>query len=186
MFLSFGFTARSAMRPETMAGPMLRNARPANVSAFIGPASGFFASLSDFFDSVLSSAFAEEVASCACSGVPRASVRDSAANSGNKRKLLDTMVSPDIGVAGAYGSRGILCACRLASLKFVGDACGSLGADLASGQFSCSLVESFGGDKRLAEDRAAHRASDLPEPSLPQVFEQHDERGVARIELAAE
>ncbi|HSE11428.1 MAG TPA: hypothetical protein VLB69_02225 [Rudaea sp.] len=75
------------------------------MSDFIGPVSAFFESAPDFFDSALSVAFSLDVESWARSVVVlSASVKDSAASSGNKRKLLDTMASPDSRVARAYGS----------------------------------------------------------------------------------
>src|SRR6185312_16033567 len=102
MFLSFGFTARSAMRPETIAGPMLRSARPANVSAFHGPA--FLAAASDLFDSDFSAALSLDSASSARSDAAIASATSKAATDSNegRRIWLDTMASPDDEVARAY------------------------------------------------------------------------------------
>src|SRR5258706_13696983 len=106
MFLFVGSTARSAMRPEIIAGPMLRRLRPENVSDFIGPVSVFFASASDFFESDLSAALASGVVSCARSVVPIVSAADNAARSSDAtRDLLDTMTSPDGWVARGYGRR---------------------------------------------------------------------------------
>src|SRR5262245_59155051 len=47
--LSFGWTAMSVMRPEIIAGPMLRSASPANVSSLSFPlSSSFFFSAGSF------------------------------------------------------------------------------------------------------------------------------------------
>src|SRR4029079_12726498 len=109
MFLLVGSTARSEMRPDTMAGPMLRSATPENVSDFIGPVSFFFAA-SESFESLASLPSAGF--GCAATGVRNSALtmiaarRAASRSGGGMRNLLDTMASPDGGIARGYGSRG--------------------------------------------------------------------------------
>src|SRR6188768_3676231 len=108
MFLFVGSTARSEMRPDTMAGPMLRSARPENVSDFIGPVSFFFAASEPFESpaSLLSPGFP-----CAATGARNSALimiaarRAASRSGGGMRNFFDTMASPDSGVARAYGTR---------------------------------------------------------------------------------
>src|SRR6185369_3380200 len=90
MFLFVGSTARPEIRPDTMAGPMLRSARPENVSDFIGPVF-FFLAASESFASPLSADFAGDAASCARNETPIVSAMTAARTSNEgMRNLLDT------------------------------------------------------------------------------------------------